>query len=858
MLRKLRNLYGTYPVRFAVMTITAAFLIIFSVDMFILNRGAVWGSATDWSCQHYAIPEYLRMRFYETHELFPDFVMQLGAGQNIYNLAYYGIMNPLYLPSYFMPWMTMAVYVQVMSIVVMLVSAVMAYFFFRKHFSGGIPLVLAIMFICAGPIVFHSHRHIMFVNYYPFLMGLLFAARGSGSVKNLLIMGVLSFAVVCTSFYFSIGIFASVLIYMIYYAIESSRDSSILSIWRYIRKKLLFMILGCMAAAVLWLPVLAALYSGRASGSSDVSLIELLLPSMEFRLFLYAPNSAGVTCITAAAVFAIIGRGRGAERFLAIVLLACMELPIVTYLLNGGMYIDGKVMIPMIPLMLILSGKFFVYYMSGKVQGRITSAVLAGAAVIALIEGISYKTQIVLLIADVLLTILVLARGRKTGMRRIILYSSAAVSLVSGIVVCSWDKLAKRSDVEDFYSRDAQLLIDEKLDGTDDVFRFAEDSHLLTNVNRVYRTDYMTTNIYSSLSNSDFRNFRLHTSGSDVNTRNNAIQLQPKNVIFNSLMGCRYRLTLEESAMFGEVRNSSSGKYYLYENVYALPLGYASSDVMTESEFAAIPWEQQHEALLSNIIIPHNSGNGIVPHKSEPLHLDIGSLDKTGISVEDGVITVNSKTPVICGLELDAPLENKLILIKCTADNRVGKLKKQNDIMLTVNGVQNKLTAPTWKYHNGNYNFTYVLSSDKATDRLELVFSEGNYIISDFEAYVLDGSVLEDAMLNKDEFRVDYSRVRGDTLSGKITVSDDGWFNISIPYDGNFRITVDGSKTEYFRTNTAFVGFPIAAGEHEITVTYEAPLKKTGIIVGTISAVSAMVLLVCIYIRERKRSNMGC
>jgi len=203
-------------------------------------------------------------------------------------------------------------------------------------------------------------------------------------------------------------------------------------------------------------------------------------------------------------------------------------------------------------------------------------------------------------------------------------------------------------------------------------------------------------------------------------------------------------------------------------------------------------------------------------------------------------------------------LENKLILIKCTADNRVGKLKKQNDIMLTVNGVQNKLTAPTWKYHNGNYNFTYVLSSDKATERLELVFSEGNYIISDFEAYVLDGSVLEDAMLNKDEFRVDYSRVRGDTLSGKITVSDDGWFNISIPYDGNFRITVDGSKTEYFRTNTAFVGFPIAAGEHEITVTYEAPLKKTGIIVGMISAVSAMVLLVCIYIRERKRSNMGC
>lgn len=854
MLRKLRTLYGTYPVRFAVMTITAAFLIIFSVDMFILNRGTVWGSATDWSCQHYAVPEYLRMRFYETRELFPDFAMQLGAGQNIYNLAYYGIMNPLYLPAYLMPWMTMAVYVQLMSITVILISAVMAYFFFRKHFSGGIPLVLAIMFICAGPIVFHSHRHIMFVNYFPFLMGLLFAARGSDSVRNLLLTAVLSFAVICTSFYFSIGVFAAAAIYMVYYAMESGRGSSILTIWRYLRKKMLFMILGCMAAAVLWLPVLAALYSGRASGATEVSLIELLMPSMEFKLLLYSPNSSGVTCITAAAVFAVIGKGRGAERFLALVILACMELPIVTYLLNGGMYIDGKVLIPMIPLMLLVSGKFFGYYISGVVSGRITSAVLIAATLLAFAEGISYRTQSILLVVDAVLTAAVLAWGRKTGWRRAILYGSAVFSLAAGIIVCGWDKLAKRSDVSEFYSSEAQSLVDGILDESSEVFRFAEDSQKLTNVNRIYRTDYLTTNIYSSLSNREFRNFRLYTSGSDVNTRNNAIHLQPKNVIFNSLMGCRYRLTADEGAMLGERVKASSGEYYVYENEYALPLGYASSDVMSESEFSELSWEQQQEAILSNIIVPHNSGAGLAPERSEPFQLDIETLRSDGITVDGRVVTVNSEKPIICELSLAEPAEDKLILIKCAADNGMG----ENDIMLTVNGVQNKLSAPTWKYHNGNYDFTYILSSDETVESLELIFSEGNYTLMDFEAYTLDSSVLEGAMLNKDEFRADYSRNRGDTISGKITVANDGWFNISMPYDENFRITVDGRETDYFRTNTAFVGFPITSGDHEITVTYEAPLKNTGIVVSTVSAVSAAILLVCIYIDKRKRRNIGC
>ena len=116
MIRKIREAYGRRPGLTAILLLTGAFVFIIAFDLLIVNRGGVWGSTLDWDCQHFAIPEYLRMRFFETKDKYPDFAFQLGGGQNIYNFAYYGIANPLYIPAYFMPGMSMALYIQLLSI----------------------------------------------------------------------------------------------------------------------------------------------------------------------------------------------------------------------------------------------------------------------------------------------------------------------------------------------------------------------------------------------------------------------------------------------------------------------------------------------------------------------------------------------------------------------------------------------------------------------------------------------------------------------------------------------------------------------------------------------------------------------
>lgn len=58
------------------------------------SKQLVYGSITDWLSQHVAFAEYFRENFYQTGQLYPDFSLQLGAGQNMAEFIYYGLLRP--------------------------------------------------------------------------------------------------------------------------------------------------------------------------------------------------------------------------------------------------------------------------------------------------------------------------------------------------------------------------------------------------------------------------------------------------------------------------------------------------------------------------------------------------------------------------------------------------------------------------------------------------------------------------------------------------------------------------------------------------------------------------------------------
>lgn len=188
---------------------------------FFAGRLGIFGSNVDWISQHSVIPDYFRQQFYETGELFPEFAANIGGGQNIYHFSYYGLFSPVILISYLFPFIKMGDYLMGASAVSLAASVELLYMWLRKRgFSGRISFMTALMYLLAGPMIFHSYCQIMFVNYMPFLcMAFLGVDRYfEKDGKLLYTFGVL--LMILTSFYFSIGGMLVLVLYGIYRYVE--------------------------------------------------------------------------------------------------------------------------------------------------------------------------------------------------------------------------------------------------------------------------------------------------------------------------------------------------------------------------------------------------------------------------------------------------------------------------------------------------------------------------------------------------------------------------------------------------------------------------------------------------------------
>ena len=123
------------------------FLILFSM----IGFNYVNGSTVDWDSQHVVIPDYFRKLFYDTKDLFPSFAFNLGSGENIYNLSYYGLLSPFILFSYLLPNVSMINYIQIVMVLVVIVSIILMYYWLRKRFNSKYSFLGTLLFLLAAP-----------------------------------------------------------------------------------------------------------------------------------------------------------------------------------------------------------------------------------------------------------------------------------------------------------------------------------------------------------------------------------------------------------------------------------------------------------------------------------------------------------------------------------------------------------------------------------------------------------------------------------------------------------------------------------------------------------------------------------
>ena len=756
------------------------YILTFLLIYFILTKdGNFFASTTDFKTQHYMIPEYFRQLFYDTKDFLPDFALNLGSGSNIYYFSYYGLLNPIVLISYLFPNIPMLNYLITATCITTLSAIILFYFFLKKHkFNYKTRFITAFLFLTAAPIIFHTHRHIMFVNYLPFLILGLFGIDRCFEKKNITLLVISVTLIVLTSYYFSISSLIVLFIYYIYRFIKEKRNNFIKTS---IKMSIPF-ILGIMISAYLTIPTLYALLNGRNDNSEVINFLELFKPS---NYLLYGNYELGFTLITLIGIlYILIFNKKKENKFLAGISLLVGTIPLFNYILNLGLYINAKTLIPFVPLVLLVTAEFLSILFKNKLNIK----------------------QILLI--------------------TYIITSSTYIC----IRINQNDELIKLKDINNKKYKTTIELINNITKNDNSFYRINNQVYKKEMMNKVNNIDEYKTTMYSSTYNNIYRDFYYNLLNNNNGLRNNLMISASDNLISQILLNEKYIITKNELNDNYKLINEKNG-IKVYENLNVLPIGYATDNLIDEENYKKLNYPTNILTLLDTVVTEKDNTKEDIKN-IKPVKIDYKIIDKKNLDIKisnNQIIMLADKDASIT-VKLNNNIKNKLMFLDFK-----NRYNPNYDLSITINDQINKLTDETWRYHNNNFTFHYFFYN---TDTLEIKLTRGHYMLTDFHLYLVE--------LNKndkiDEFIIDKNKTKGDIIQGNINVTNDSYFNLCIPYDKGFKIYVDGKQQEYEKTNLSFIGFKINKGNHNIKITYEAPYKKASIVISIIGIISTIGL----------------
>ncbi len=836
-------------------------IIVLIIGICFFGRYHIFGGNLDWLDQHSVIPDYFRRLFYATGNIFPQFAPNIGGGQNIYNFAYYGLFNPIILISYALPFVRMDNYIMIVSLIGIGIGAVLLYrWLLHNEFSKNLSFVLACMYIFAVPIIYHSYIHIMFVSYMPFMIMALYGVDRyfQGKKKGLLIAGV--FLMIMTSFYFSIGGMLALVIYgmLVYFRKNEFKFK------QFLLDGISFvmpMLIAVLMSGVLLVPTFMALRDRTAVDTGTViHWYSYILPTFSTKSILYTGYGLGLGTIAIVSLCAGVLYKKLYEKIYGISLIIVLFIPLFNYLLNGGLYLKGKVFIPFIPLVIYWIGYYIkcINESEKKIIGILPYIIMLVIVCIN-IKNYSRNYWTAIFIEGVVLTIIYIF----TKSSKILLgFSMVALISINVYSFINTDKIIDYEAYEHILDGDVEELIESIEDGEYRIEQHSDRIENLANINRIHSLSQDITSIYSSTYNQAYMDFRTNTYEVEQPYRNYMMQSVSYNPLFMDLMGIKYVVSNRNEK--GMTALESKGEYTIYKNVDALPLTYATTKVMAEEQYKKLTFPYNQLALTQYAVIENETDNDIAAetacNTATKVKADIDktmisvdyklpNIDKEGIAIDD--TGMGYKIDIKDSYELNVPIEKSkaagIVFVSCKVANK----KTAEDVAISIGNMKNKLTARNHEYYNNNTNFKYAFYIVKNQKNVNVILSPGKYHISDIEIYYMPIKAINYEELVETKF-TDEASTDKNLYKGEILADKEQHVITSIPYDDNLIVNVDGSKADIIEVNTAFLGYKISEGTHKITIEYEA----AGFRLGMILSIIGFVLMIATIIAARcKKSN---
>ncbi|MDR2748547.1 MAG: YfhO family protein [Bifidobacteriaceae bacterium] len=790
--------------------IEIAFLAIISVIYICADlQGRVYSSVADSVSQYIPLSAAFRNLFYQNHELIPQFIAHLGGGQNAFNFTYYGIGNPLVWLSYFFPFLNMFTFWTILMVLIIAVSIALLYIWLRRRFSIFPTCLAVLVFIVAEPIIYHTHYHYMFIDYFPFLILALFGVdrffESDKFFEKKLILLVISVSLIALISYFYLpGCFIAIMLYAVFVWFEKNPIKKI-------HKKLILdmlQIIGCLlfslalVMAVL-IPTCYAILGANRGVVEHVSIGTLLLPNFEGYLNSdprLGPFSLGIGLVALIIIAFNLSFKNLKLRVLTVLFLAITLIPFFRWLANGTIYLYAKSLIPLLPIACLLISYSFVYV--DKIFREMKSV---------------YRRPLLCFLSVALL------------------FSIASASVYINTPsdpAYPYPFLLK----ENVDSHRVDSEIDSQIDrikSDNIIYRSstipAANMPIMIMDNRVFSDNYYSKSVYSSTVTDSWRKYLKDYLWTPISFLPFDI-LSKESPLSGTMLGVKYlhRYPEDNPPAVAGYNQKSLG---LDQNENAFSIGYATDK--TFSDIHGFSDQQAISSVISGIAVDGNLDAKNYPDTSNLKSVDLSHIFDT---VSGGKMNFKLDNGRRYTYKLPVEIKDRVLFVKISLPKRTDV-----NIVISINKVESCYVANT-HYDNDNNELRFAISpddADKISD-LRLTINHEKYDIKNIEAFTMPVSDLLNAYKQFDQMKVKSFDTSG--LKGDINITQpNSTIAFSIPYDNGFTLKVDGKQTDISQVNGGIIGANIDKGHHEIELTYEAPGFKIGIIISVIS----LFLLIC-------------
>ncbi|MFT3951139.1 MAG: YfhO family protein [Oscillospiraceae bacterium] len=821
----------------------------------------LFGSEKDWSQQHFAFAEYFRALFYQTHDPFPSFAANIGGGQNIFNFSYYGLYNPVVLISYLLPFVPMVYYIIGVSIALIAVGTTLVYYWLRRNgFTMSICFFAAALYMLAGPVIFQSHRQIMFVSYLPFLVLALIGTDLYAEKKRagLLITGVAG--TILVSYFYAPGCLACVALYAAYRYLDKTQTLSLRALTKAAARYFLRLGAGVMLTGILILPTFKALLGGKSMDANDAYGLKLssLFDGNGLIDAMYSAYGIGFTFIVVLALFGNLFAAKRARTAISAVLLCMIACPLFSFLFNGMLYARPKSLIPLLPLVLYMTAVYLRHIYDIGLRRNLASAATGLAVMMVSLTrsyhlfsnlisgaGFSLPQAFILALTDILVTTAAVCVCLRIKKRMAVILPVTVMCLLACVVVNKTEEYPKLTDWNAYMHNGASQAAEQAVADSGGFARISDNVNTLYSVNQIYtQGDYRTT-LYSSVHDEDYSDLYYNLMNNEITYNNSVLLNATRNPLFNLLAGNRYLLT-DTAPPIGYREIGQYGITKLCVNDDAMPVGFVTDKLLSESALRALDYPANAEALVKTCVVK-NGGAATFESavKAYPGTTSVESTQNLTYAENNGTWSISASENAAMQVKLSEPVAGKILFVRFQMQYR----EPSDSSWIEINGIRNKLSSESAPYPNNNYTFDFAVSANEPFDTLNVLFSQSSFVITDITLQTLDYAEISGVSKTVDAFEIDADKTAGDRIAGKINVTRNGYFVLSMPYDKGFTLKVNGKKTPYEMVDGAFIGFPVTPGEKDIELTYKAPWQNAGIIVSALGA----ALCVAFRLTEKKK-----